>query len=66
MTEDHEIHWEWVKSCSEGVAGQAGSGDWPAVMAAITAISGYQFTVHKSGHWLRGFCEGLMIQAGRA
>jgi len=66
MNNDHEMHWKWVKWCSEGVAGQAGSGDWLAVTASITAISGYQFTDHKSGHWLQGFCEGLMTQSGRA
>ena len=66
MTEDCEIHWQRIKSCSEGVAGQAGSASQPAVMASITEGSGYVFTVHKSGHWLRGFCEGLIIQSGRA
>ena len=65
MTEDCEIHWQRIKSCSEGGC-DAGSDKYPDLTASITAISGYGFTARKSAKWMQGFCEGLMIQSGRA
>ena len=59
-----ESDWIQIKQAASGCVGGT-SDEWPNLRAAIEKITGRPFGPRKTASWLQGFCEGVLIQAGR-
>jgi hypothetical protein len=64
MIELTEVEWLQIEQAARG--GVSGTSDeWPALVAAIEKVRGKPLEMRRSASWLRGFCEGVIIQSGR-
>ena len=59
-----ESDWLQIEQAASGCISGT-SAEWPALRAAVEKITGKPFVLAKPASWLQGFCEGVMIQAGR-
>jgi len=59
---DHD--WLQIEQAAAGCIGGT-SDEWPELRRAIEKVTGKPFGQRRSASWLQGFCEGVMIQAGR-
>lgn len=64
MTDLTESDWLQIEMAARGCISGT-SDEWPNLRAAIEKITGRPFGPRKAASWLRGFCEGVMIQSGR-
>ncbi len=62
LTEDN---WLQIEQSAAGCVSGT-SDEWPALRHAIALITGKPFVLRKSAAWLQGFCEGVLVQAGRS
>lgn len=63
MIELTKVEWLQVEQAAKGCVSGT-SDEWPALVAVIEKIQGKPLESRKSSFWLRGFCEGVMIQSG--
>jgi hypothetical protein len=59
-----ESDWLQIEQAAAGCISGT-SDDWPALCHAVALLLGHPLHHRKSAAWLQGFCEGVMIQAGR-
>jgi len=64
MSELTEIDWLQIEQAALGCISGT-SNEWPALRIAIEKITGKPFGGRKCSSWLQGFCEGVMLQAGK-
>ena len=60
---DHD--WLQIEQAAAGCCNSGTSDEWPALRLAIENITGRPFGPRRTASWMQGFCEGVMIQAGR-
>lgn len=63
MLTEHD--WLQIEQAASGCI-DGTSDDWPHLRVAIEKVTGKPFGHRKCASWLRGFCEGVLIQAGRS
>ena len=59
-----ESDWLQIEQAASGCISGT-SDDWPALRHAVSLLLGHPLHHRKSAAWLQGFCEGVVIQAGR-
>jgi hypothetical protein len=59
-----ESDWLQIEQAANGCISGT-SDDLPALRHAVCMVLGHPLHHRKSAAWLQGFCEGVMIQAGR-
>lgn len=59
-----EFDWDQIEAAASGCV-DGTSDDWPYLRMAIEKITGKPFGPRKSSHWLRGFCEGILLDSDR-
>lgn len=59
-----ESDWLQIEQAAAGCCSGT-SDEWPALRMAIEKITGRPFGPRKMASWMQGFCEGVIIQAGR-
>ncbi|WP_417744793.1 hypothetical protein [Rosistilla oblonga] len=70
-TSTHQYHnltnhdWLQIEQAAAGCI-DGTSDNWPHLRAAIEKATGKPFGHRRNASWLQGFCEGVMIQAGRS
>jgi hypothetical protein len=60
---DHD--WLQIEQAANGCVSGT-SDEWPHLVEAVQKVRGKPLEKSKSAQWLRGFCEGVMIQSGRS
>jgi hypothetical protein len=64
MSELTESDWLQIEQAAAGCISGT-SDEWPALRIAIEKIAGHPLCDRKCAAWLQGFCEGMMLQAGK-
>jgi hypothetical protein len=59
-----ESDWLQIEQAASGCISGT-SDDWPALRHAVSLVLGHPLHHRKPAAWLQGFCEGVMIQAGK-